>query len=82
MIVIHVKVHVQKKIFSTNECTFSCKKVIGVVSGKGGVGKSSVTSLLALAKQREGYKVAILDGDITGPSIGRIFWRRKQTSFI
>ena len=48
------------------------KKVIGVVSGKGGVGKSSVTSLLALAKQREGYKVAILDGDITGPSIGRI----------
>ena len=49
------------------------KKVIGVVSGKGGVGKSSVTSLLALAKQREGYKVAILDGDITGPSIGRIF---------
>ena len=49
------------------------KKVIGVVSGKGGVGKSSVTSLLAFAKQREGYKVAILDGDITGPSIGRIF---------
>ena len=49
------------------------KKVIGVVSGKGGVGKSSVTSLLALAKQREGYKEAILDGDITGPSIGRIF---------
>ena len=49
------------------------KKVIGVVSGKGGVGKSSVTSLLALAKRREGYKVAILDGDITGPSIGRIF---------
>ena len=51
----------------------SVKKVIGVVSGKGGVGKSSVTSLLALAKRREGYKVAILDGDITGPSIGRIF---------
>ena len=49
------------------------KKVIGVVSGKGGVGKSSVTSLLALAKRREGYKVTILDGDITGPSIGRIF---------
>ena len=47
--------------------------ILGVVSGKGGVGKSSVTSLLALAKQREGYKVAILDGDITGPSIGRIF---------
>ena len=44
-----------------------------ILQGKGGVGKSSVTSLLALAKQREGYKVAILDGDITGPSIGRIF---------
>ena len=49
------------------------KKVIGVVSGKGGVGKSSVTSLLALAKQREGYKVAILDGDITGPSMAKVF---------
>ena len=48
------------------------KKVIGVVSGKGGVGKSSVTSLLALAKQREGYKVAILDGDITGPWRGPV----------
>lgn len=49
------------------------KKVIGVVSGKGGVGKSSITALLALLKQREGKKVAVLDGDITGPSIGRVF---------
>lgn len=49
------------------------KKVIGVVSGKGGVGKSSITSLLAVLKQREGHKVAILDGDITGPSIGKVF---------
>lgn len=49
------------------------KKVIGVVSGKGGVGKSSITSLLAVLKQREGYNVAILDGDITGPSIGKVF---------
>lgn len=74
MIVIHVKVHVQKKDFLAPTNAHShVKKVIGVVSGKGGVGKSSVTSLLALAKQREGYKVAILDGDITGPSIGRIF---------
>ena len=48
-------------------------KVIGVVSGKGGVGKSSITSLLAVLKQREGYRCAVLDGDITGPSIGRIF---------
>lgn len=49
------------------------KKVIGIVSGKGGVGKSSITSLLAVLKQREGHNVAILDGDITGPSIGKTF---------
>lgn len=49
------------------------KKVIGVVSGKGGVGKSMVTSLLALASSRQGYKTAILDADITGPSIPRSF---------
>ena len=51
----------------------SVKKVIGVVSGKGGVGKSMVTSLLACASMREGYKTAILDGDITGPSIPKAF---------
>ncbi len=51
----------------------SVKKVIGIVSGKGGVGKSMVTSLLACASMREGYKTAILDGDITGPSIPRSF---------
>jgi len=49
------------------------KKVIGVVSGKGGVGKSLVTSLLALAATRKGFKTAILDADITGPSIPRAF---------
>jgi len=49
------------------------KKVIGVVSGKGGVGKSLVTSLLAVTMQRKGYNVAILDADITGPSIPKIF---------
>ncbi len=48
-------------------------KVIGVVSGKGGVGKSLVTSLMAVTKARSGYNVAILDGDITGPSIPRAF---------
>ena len=51
----------------------SVKKVIGVVSGKGGVGKSMVTSLLAAASMREGFKTAILDGDITGPSIPKAF---------
>ena len=49
------------------------KKVIGVVSGKGGVGKSLVTSLLAVLMQRKGYKTAILDADITGPSIPKAF---------
>lgn len=49
------------------------KKVIGVVSGKGGVGKSLVTSLLAVLMQRKGYSTAVLDADITGPSIPKIF---------
>lgn len=49
------------------------KKVIAVVSGKGGVGKSMVTSLMALSMKQRGYKVAILDADITGPSIPQMF---------
>ncbi|MCI8589473.1 MAG: Mrp/NBP35 family ATP-binding protein [Clostridiales bacterium] len=48
-------------------------KVIGVISGKGGVGKSLVTSMLAVTAQRRDYKTAILDADITGPSIPKIF---------
>lgn len=51
----------------------SIKKVIGVVSGKGGVGKSLVTSLMASTMTRKGYTAAILDADITGPSIPKIF---------
>ena len=51
----------------------SVKRVIGVVSGKGGVGKSIVTSMLSVLMQRKGYKTAILDADITGPSISRAF---------
>jgi Mrp family chromosome partitioning ATPase len=49
------------------------KKVIGVVSGKGGVGKSLVTSLLAVAMRKEGFRTAILDADVTGPSIPKAF---------
>lgn len=49
------------------------KKVIGIVSGKGGVGKSSVTSMLAVGMKRKGYNVGILDADITGPSIPKAF---------
>ncbi len=49
------------------------KKVIGVVSGKGGVGKSLVTSMLAVAMKKQGFHTAILDADITGPSIPKAF---------
>src|SRR5665648_433488 len=51
----------------------SVKKVIAVVSGKGGVGKSSITSMMAVTAQRNGYNTAILDADVTGPSIPKIF---------
>ena len=51
----------------------SVKKVIAVVSGKGGVGKSTVTSLLSVAMAREGKRVGVLDADITGPSIPTAF---------
>ena len=49
------------------------KKVIAVMSGKGGVGKSTVASMLAVAMRRRGYRTAILDADITGPSIPKAF---------
>lgn len=49
------------------------KHVIAVVSGKGGVGKSMVTSLLAVSMRRKGYSVGVLDADITGPSIPKAF---------
>jgi Mrp family chromosome partitioning ATPase len=51
----------------------SVKKVIGIISGKGGVGKSLITSLLAVTMNRMGYHTAILDADITGPSIPKAF---------
>ncbi len=56
----------------------SIKKVIGVVSGKGGVGKSLVTSLLAVTMNRRGYHSAILDADITGPSIPKAFGLKEK----
>ncbi|MCD8006060.1 MAG: Mrp/NBP35 family ATP-binding protein [Oscillospiraceae bacterium] len=62
---------------SANEFS-NIKKVIGVVSGKGGVGKSLVTSLLASESQKRGNKTAILDADITGPSIPRAFGVNDQ----
>src|SRR5712691_3928226 len=54
------------------------KQVIAVMSGKGGVGKSLVTGLLAVSLRRQGLRVGILDGDITGPSIARMFGTRGQ----
>ena len=54
------------------------KKVIGIVSGKGGVGKSLTTSLLSVLTKRKGLKTAILDADITGPSIPKLFGLNKR----
>lgn len=56
------------------------KKVIAVISGKGGVGKSLVTSLMATIMQRAGFKTAVLDADITGPSIPRLFGIEGQSA--
>ncbi len=54
------------------------KKVVGVVSGKGGVGKSMVTSMLAVIMRRREFKTAILDADITGPSIPKAFGVKEK----
>ncbi len=56
----------------------SVKKVIGVISGKGGVGKSMITSMLSVSFNRRGYKTAVLDADITGPSIPKSFGINKE----
>ena len=58
----------------------SIKKVIGVVSGKGGVGKSMVTSMLATTLRRKDYGVAVLDADITGPSIPKVFGLHERAT--
>ena len=58
----------------------SIKKVIGVVSGKGGVGKSMVTSMLATLLRRKDYGVGVLDADITGPSIPKVFGLHERAT--
>lgn len=64
--------HAMENPFAKMQDDTHIKKVIGVVSGKGGVGKSLVTSLLASKANRDGYKVGVLDTDATGPSIPRM----------
>lgn len=63
----------KKPLKETLHSGASVKKVIGIVSGKGGVGKSLVTSLLACKASKDGFKAAVLDADITGPSIPTSF---------
>jgi len=63
----------------TNEMS-NIKKVVGIVSGKGGVGKSLVTSMLAVTMNRRGYNTAILDADITGPSIPKAFGIKEKAT--
>lgn len=62
----------QSLIAAANQFS-NVKKVIGVVSGKGGVGKSMVTSMMAVTMKKEGFNTAILDADVTGPSIPKAF---------
>lgn len=54
------------------------KNIIGVISGKGGVGKSTITGILATQLKKSGYKVGVLDADITGPSMPRFFGINKK----
>lgn len=58
------------------------KHTLAVMSGKGGVGKSSITALLAVGLSRKGYKVGILDADITGPSIPKVFGIKGRADVI
>ncbi|WBW98297.1 Mrp/NBP35 family ATP-binding protein [Oceanirhabdus sp. W0125-5] len=58
------------------------KNIIGVISGKGGVGKSTCTTLLATLLRKSGYKVGVLDADITGPSIPRLFGINEKRAII
>lgn len=61
--------------------TTNIKKIIGVLSGKGGVGKTMVSSLLAVTLARQGYKVGILDADVTGPSIPKMFGLTNRDAY-
>lgn len=72
---------------SEKECIYwefnygKVKNIIPIISGKGGVGKSSITAMLGTFLKRNGYKVGILDADVTGPSIPRIFGLQNMKAY-
>lgn len=70
--------HDKQSFMETPHASTKIKKIIGIVSGKGGVGKSLVTSLLAISMNKKGYKTAIMDADITGPSIPKAFGIKER----
>ncbi|MBQ7793465.1 MAG: Mrp/NBP35 family ATP-binding protein [Clostridia bacterium] len=67
-----------ESLLAPQNANSNIKKVIGIVSGKGGVGKSLVTALSAVISARRGYQTAILDADLTGPSIPKMFGIKKK----
>ena len=69
----------KESLLAPSNAASKVKHVIGVVSGKGGVGKSLVTSMLAVTMARRGYRTAVLDADITGPSIPKAFGLKPGT---
>ena len=68
----------QESLLAEQNAHSNVKKVIAVMSGKGGVGKSTVTAMLASAMCKLGYKTAVLDADITGPSIPKAFGLKEK----
>jgi len=69
----------KESLLEPQNAASSVKRVIGIVSGKGGVGKSLITSMMAVTMRRRGYNTAILDADITGPSIPKAFGLKSGT---
>ncbi|MFQ7120184.1 MAG: Mrp/NBP35 family ATP-binding protein [Intestinibacter sp.] len=69
---VHQECKIPTKLLNQNNPLNKIKKIIGIMSGKGGVGKSTVSALIARNLAKQGYKVGVLDADITGPSIPRL----------